>query len=85
MSDDTKLRQLYELSSTVMFGTGAEHIKLAHKLFGRKQRKPSVARLIEQAKKKGATAITIEGDKVSVTFGEPEPTEPYNPWLKAVK
>jgi hypothetical protein len=48
----------------------------------RKPRKPSVGRLIRQAEKATGKAVTsITTDGVTLTFGEPQPTEANNPWL----
>ena len=51
----------------------------------RRQRKPSIGKMIKQAEKAGknVTSITMP-DGVTLTFGQ-EPTEVGNPWLTAIE
>ena len=46
------------------------------------RRRPRVDRLIAQAEKTGKNVVSITTpDGVTLTFGEPKPTEASNPWL----
>jgi len=52
----------------------------------KRQRKPSLGKLIAQAEKSGKPVSSITTpDGVTLQFGEPEPTEATNPWLADLK
>jgi hypothetical protein len=48
-----------------------------------RRRKTTLARALREAAKAGVNVAgaTIEDGKVTLTFGEPRPTETGNPWL----
>jgi hypothetical protein len=48
-----------------------------------RRRKITLARALREAEKAGfnVAGATIEDGKVTLTFGEPRPTETGNPWL----
>ena len=45
-----------------------------------KPRKPSIGKLVEQAKAAGVTSVTLP-DGTKLDFGNPETAMPENPWL----
>jgi hypothetical protein len=47
------------------------------------RRRQTLASALRQAAKVGASVsgATIEDGKITLTFGEPQPTEASNPWL----
>ena len=51
----------------------------------RRQRKPSIKRMIAAAERSGKTVTSITTpDGVTLRFGESEPTEASNPWLVGI-
>ena len=50
----------------------------------RKPRKPSIGKLVDQAKAAGVTSVTLP-DGTRLDFGKPESAEPENPWLAELR
>jgi hypothetical protein len=53
----------------------------------KRRRKPSIATMIKRAEKAGktVTSVSVEGDKMVLTFGESNPTDANNPWLAEIE
>jgi hypothetical protein len=70
----------------VALGELLEPSKKARQRKPRRQRKPSLRKMIAAAERggKNVTSITTP-DGVTLHFGEPEPSEASNPWLDDLK
>jgi hypothetical protein len=64
-------------------GTNAVRTEVTPK----RRRKPSIATMVKRAEKAGktVTSVSVEGDKVILTFGESNLTDANNPWLAEIE
>jgi hypothetical protein len=47
-----------------------------------RKRRPSLKSLIKAAERSGKTVTSVARGDVTLSFGEPPPSEATNPWLK---
>jgi hypothetical protein len=64
-----------------------DSLKTAAQAAPKRRRKPSIAAMVKRAEKAGkiVTSVSVEGDKVILTFGESNPTDANNPWLAEIE
>jgi hypothetical protein len=64
-----------------------DSLKTAAQAAPTRRPKPSIAAMVKRAEKAGktVTSVSVEGDKVILTFGESNPTDANNPWLAEIE